>query len=110
MELIWRPSLANGGMRLTDTPTNGFVSPRKVLVVAEIITPARPSKISRKRCLYEQILDSYFSDNNIMYFPVTKSFHIRLYIYIYIYIYICYLSALPCRVIQMTTADQTADR
>lgn len=83
MELIWRPSLANGGMRLTDTPTNGFVSPRNVLAVAEIITPARPAKTVRKRGLFEQILDSYFSDNNLMYFPIVKSFHIRLYIYIY---------------------------
>jgi hypothetical protein len=40
MELIWRPNLANEGMHLTDTPIDGFVSPRNVLAVAEIITTA----------------------------------------------------------------------
>jgi hypothetical protein len=85
MELIWRPSLANGGMRLTETPTNGFFSPRNVLAVNEIFTPARPSKTARKRGLFEQILHSYFSDSNLMYCPIFKSLHIRLYIYIYVY-------------------------
>jgi hypothetical protein len=64
-------------MDRTDIPTNGFVLLRTVLADADISTPSRTSHSARKRDLFEQILDSYLSDNNLMYFPIVKSYHIR---------------------------------
>ena len=75
-------------MRRTETPTNGFV-----LADAGIGRPSRSSHSARKRGLFEQILDSYFSNN--VYFPIVKSYRI---IYIYIYIYLLFVP--QCRVIQ----------